>query len=345
MAHGRVHLVGSVPLSSADEVFTVVSAKLGDLIKRIPDGETGERLGFISWANSQIADAKGMEIDKDIQAPPHLGRGVKVYKVRAGLRPSEIDFGPHIYADAALRSYERFKLLREQRKIPSTTRFQVCLPTAMAVIFSSTSPASRPTVWTAYEQHFLKDVERIVDAIPHDELAIQWDVATEIDRILEYPEIAVDYSAQALMDSVARLSDPIPATVELGIHFCYGDPPGHKHFIEPKDMGLMVQLANILARTVRRPINWMHMPVPKDRHDAAYFAPLGELKIDPLTEMYLGLVHLTDGKAGALKRIQAAHEFLPTFGVATECGWGRRQPDTLPELMELHRVAAELAVA
>jgi hypothetical protein len=342
MERGRVLLLGSVPLPTADEVFSVVSAKIGDLVKRIPDGETGERLGFISWANSQIANAEGMEIDQDTPGPLWLGG--KVYKAREGVRPSEIDFGAHIYADAALRSYESFYRLRERGTIAPTTRFQVSLPTPIAVIFSCTTGASRPTVWTAYERHLLKDVEQIVRSIPHDELAIQWDVATEIDRILEFPEVAADYSAQALMDSIARLSDPIPSTVELGIHFCYGDP-GHKHIIEPKDMRLMVTLANMLTHSIRRQINWIHMPVPKDRHDAAYFAPLTQLNIHPSTEMYLGLVHLTDGKAGAERRIQTARKFLPSFGVATECGWGRRQPETLGKLLELHRVVAELTVA
>ena len=42
-----VLLVGSVPLSSAEEVFEAVSSQLGTLVKRIPDGETGPRLLWI----------------------------------------------------------------------------------------------------------------------------------------------------------------------------------------------------------------------------------------------------------------------------------------------------------
>ena len=45
----HLHLVGSVPLSDAREVFTVVSRQLGPYLKRIPDGETGERLDWITW--------------------------------------------------------------------------------------------------------------------------------------------------------------------------------------------------------------------------------------------------------------------------------------------------------
>ena len=44
-----VHLVGSVPGESAAEVFEKVSAALGPHLKRIPDGETGERADWIVW--------------------------------------------------------------------------------------------------------------------------------------------------------------------------------------------------------------------------------------------------------------------------------------------------------
>ncbi|MGE3156399.1 MAG: hypothetical protein AB7K78_06765 [Xanthobacteraceae bacterium] len=156
MAAAPVHLVGSVPLTTASDVFETISARLGDLVTRIPDGETGGRLGFISWANSQIRRAAGVEEDPHHVGPPWLG-GI-VYKVKEGLTPSQIEFGPHIYADVALQSYQDFKRLREQGKIPASVRFQVSLPTAIGIIFSSTSPASRPIIWTAYERHLIGDV-------------------------------------------------------------------------------------------------------------------------------------------------------------------------------------------
>jgi hypothetical protein len=38
-----IHLIGSVPMASAQEVFATVSAALGAYLKRLPDGETGAR--------------------------------------------------------------------------------------------------------------------------------------------------------------------------------------------------------------------------------------------------------------------------------------------------------------
>ncbi len=81
------------------------------------------------------------------------------------------------------------------------------------------------------------------------------------------------------------------------------------------------------------------MPVPRERRDEDYVRPLMELKIGG-TELYLGLVHLTDGVEGARARIKAASGFRQDFGVATECGFGRRPPETIPQLLQLHAEVA-----
>jgi len=47
--HRNVHLVGSVPLANAREVFETVSAELGPCVCRIPDGETGDRSNWIQF--------------------------------------------------------------------------------------------------------------------------------------------------------------------------------------------------------------------------------------------------------------------------------------------------------
>jgi hypothetical protein len=44
-----IYLVGSVPLENAEQVFEKISAAFGPRIKRIPDGETGERADWITW--------------------------------------------------------------------------------------------------------------------------------------------------------------------------------------------------------------------------------------------------------------------------------------------------------
>ena len=94
-------------------------------------------------------------------------------------------------------------------------------------------------------------------------------------------------------------------------------------------------LMSIAAR-IARPVNWVHLPVPRDRDDDAYFAPLTNLNLGEETELYLGLVHFTDGVAGTQRRIDAAQRVVTTFGVATECGFGRRSPETIASLLQIH---------
>jgi len=90
-------------------------------------------------------------------------------------------------------------------------------------------------------------------------------------------------------------------------------------------------------------IDWLHMPVPRGRSDEAYFAPLRHLRLHPGTRLYLGLVHYTDGVEGARKRLMAAEKVVSDFGIATECGFGRRpRAQDIRELLGLHAQIAAL---
>lgn len=331
-------LVGSIPLQSASAVFDLVGSKLGRLAKRIPDGETGERKDWIMCQADVIKTAKGLEKGgtRELQGGYHF----QLYQVAPGGEKS-VAFGPLGYASAAISSYQVFKKMRTEGKIPTGTRFQVSLPTPIAVVMSFCEPASIQAIWPAYEARLKQEISEILGAIPPRDLAIQWDIAAEICFILENPEMANVIPLEVLVASIARASEGIPTETELGLHLCYGDP-GHKHVIEPKDTKLMVDLTHALTAAIKHPIAFVHMPVPRNRDDIAYFGPLKQLKLPPNTELYLGLIHLTDGIAGARRRVAAAKQIISDFGVATECGFGRRPPETIPRLLDLHREVASL---
>ena len=188
------------------------------------------------------------------------------------------------------------------------------------------SPAL-PEICDVYEKALVAELDRVLAAIPHADLGVQWDIAVEFHRVWEKPnsDLAKQFSTPVLIETIARLSDHIPTEAELGWHFCYGDA-GHKHFVEPRDTELMVTIANKLTAATQREAQWLHLPVPRDRSDQAYFKPLAGLKLNPATELYLGLIHLTDGVPGAQRRIAAADTVVSRYGVATECGFGRRPP-------------------
>ena len=52
--------------------------------------------------------------------------------------------------------------------------------------------------------------------------------------------------------------------------------------------------------------------------------------------VYLGLVHLGDGLEGTRRRLRAASNFVTDFGIATECGFGRRPVEQIVPLLQLH---------
>ena len=104
----------------------------------------------------------------------------------------------------------------------------------------------------------------------------------------------------------------------------------------------MVEFANRVSRQIKRPIQLIHMPVPRNRDDDAYFLPLRKLKLRPETELCLGLVHYTDGLEGTKRRLATARRYAQGFSVGTECGFGRRDPKTIPELLRIHAQVAAL---
>jgi hypothetical protein len=222
-------------------------------------------------------------------------------------------------------------------------RFQVSLPTPLVTILALPLE-QQPLLLPKYEARLLEKVRELATSIPPEELAIQWDTAVEFSILEGVWRTFLGSPSQArgpITDMLRRIGNSVPEPIELGYHLCYGDA-GHQHFIEPRDAGLLVEVANAVFDGLRRPVSWLHLPVPRARDDAAYSAPLATLGLPPATELYLGLIHLTDGAAGASRRIAAAQPYVQhEFGVAAECGLGRRDPAVIPAMLALHAQVAE----
>lgn len=345
-------LVGTVPMASAEAVFRAVAGHLGSRVARIPDGETGERLGWILillpilmsqplvlLKGSRVVQEHADDIEHATVSADTDDFSAPAFRLRAGASPDNLVIPSPGYADFAVASYQTFAALKKDGVIAPGTRFQVSLPSSLEapVVFF---PDDHLAVEPAFRAMLKAEVDRICAAIPHDELAIQWDVAAEFG-LLEgvWPTGLADIPG-GIASVLADIGNHVPAEVALGYHLCYGDL-GHQHFIEPRDTRILVDMANRVAAGLWRPLTWVHMPVPRDRADAGYFEPLADLEIAPSTELYLGLVHLTDGVEGARRRIAVATPFRALFGVATECGFGRRDPATIPALLDLHRAVID----
>ncbi|MEO8715752.1 MAG: hypothetical protein ABI369_12130 [Acetobacteraceae bacterium] len=338
-----VHFVGSVPLSDSEQVFRRLSEELGRFVKRIPDGETAERSRWIWFQREMLEAHPAMEVDPTAaplrltQWDGKLLRETRLLRLKAGVDRDTVEFDTG-YDRAALHSYEVFRKLRAEGAIPAGVRFQVSLPTPMSPAWMYVSPAGRAAFLAAYERSLLGALGRIVAAVPEDDLAIQFDVCQEILVFENYfPGRPAEYKA-VMFATLGRLGEAVPASVELGFHLCYGSP-ADEHLVQPRDAAILVEMMNGIETAVRRRIDFMHIPVPKDRDDDAYFAPLRDWKRGEGTRLYVGLIH-HDDEAGDRRRIAAVKRVVPEFGIASECGWGRGDPARLPGLLRSHRHAA-----
>jgi len=356
-------MVGSVPAATAEDVFRMVGPVLGDLLIAIPDGEPGYRNKWIVFNAPHVFEPNpGLEaVNK-----PKPNRDKSVYKeledwvptsweemwrfrVRDGVE--KVKFDNLHYAEFAQESYRTFRRLRDAGTLPKGLRFQVSLPFPEDFTRWCTGSDRDFTIMRrGVEDALVNEVDKLVAAIPHEDLAIQWDVCWEVfacdaNDYLGREPLAFRGSGEPFerfASYIRRLSPRIPERVLLGMHLCYGDLE-HTHLIEPRDLGVAVRMANIAIAQAGRRFDFVHMPVPRNRADDAYFAPLRELKSGD-TRLVIGLVHLTDGTQGSLQRLATfRRHFHGPHGVATECGWGRRKAETIPALMKVHReVAAAL---
>jgi hypothetical protein len=335
MIPDKVHFVGSIALDTVDEVFSTLGRVLGRRLQRVPDGEPGGRRLWISW---QYPLLRAQPFLKPDTAHPNAVSGFFPLGLVENITPSAIRFGELGYAREARASYQDFLAARRDGILPSSTRFQVSLPTPFAVIFPMCIADDEPLIEGAYESAMLREVETICRAIPNEDLCLQWDICIEMvlwdGRAAFMRSLFANMHAE-IMRRMKRIAEAVPNDVELGFHLCYGDWEA-KHFIEPIDIAKLVEFANALGATVQRPIAYVHMPVPVDRSDDSYFRPLRDLKLSPTTELYLGLVH-GDGAEATRKRISTASKYFQNFGIATECGIARsRTPELARELIRIH---------
>jgi hypothetical protein len=339
-----VHLVGSVGLEDVDTVFDTASRVLNGLISRIPDGEPGGRRLWISWQYPVLRAHPLLKVD--VRNQQRASAGLPKLRLADGIAADQVGFGELGYSREARASYQDFVRARESGKIQVGTRFQVCLPTPLAVIDAFCAKDAVLDIEPAYEAAMRKEVSKICAEIPHADLALQWDLCIEMilwdGRSTFYSQVV---DKDGIIERINRLCSDLPSDIELGFHLCYGDFEA-KHFIEPLDGAAMVSLGNALLSGAGHQISFIHMPVPIERHDDAFFAPFGDLKLPDGCQLFLGLVHAADGVAGSLERAKAARKAVPKFGIATECGLGRaKTPSDVRKLIDLQSEIAKQVTA
>ena len=329
----EVLLIGSGPLPSASDFFITVSSALHNRLHQIPDGETGPRGNFIAWQHPMFPISI---VQPRWGGQPSAESAAKTYTLE--------DIKSTGYDDQAIASYATFRELKAVGTIPSEVRFQVSLPTPLSVVRGFVEDDGVcEQVAPLYEKRLLDSLYRLQQHIPPSELTIQWDLPAEI-AALEYErggtgdrywKAYFSPVKAGILDRLERYAKAVSPDAEMGYHLCYGDF-GHQHFVQPPNLEIPVELANAIIEKISpvHSVTYLHMPVPKDRVDEAYFLPLKNLKaLD--TKLFLGVVH-PDDEAGTRKRLETAQAVHPSIaGVGTECGMGRTPSEHLGSILEI----------
>ena len=153
-------------------------------------------------------------------------------RVRPGLAAADIHLGPLGYAAAATSSFAVFHRLQQTGVVPERWRFQVSLPTPIAVV-NAFPLDQQPLVLPAYEARLGQEIDGMLQAIPAERLAIQWDAAIEfalLEGVMRSAYGSPAASREPLLQTMIRLGDRVPRDVEVGYHLCYGDA-GPRHAV------------------------------------------------------------------------------------------------------------------
>jgi hypothetical protein len=345
MPPGSVHFNGSVNLPDTETVMREISSRIPRGVRRMTDGETGERYYWIMFQVQKFAAMPDFQTAGTRELPGTDLPPMPLLRLADGVAAEDVRWPDLGYAAAYTRSYQVFRRLQDDGTIPAGVRFQMQYPTPAAPVTGTFVPEDTERLIASYQAALFADLDRALASLPHEQVAVQWDVAVEF-AMLEGGFGFDPVPLGQITPGLAQCADQVPGDVPVGMHLCYGDA-GHQHFKQPESLALQVQVANAVTSAARRPVNWFSFTVPQAQRDSDYFAPLADLRTGPQTELYLALVpyYPASQPAGTTTQ-QVAH--IDThlgkstagsrdWGICTECGMGRVQAGDVPTLLDLHR--------
>ena len=334
-------LVGSLPAASTEAAFRAGAKHFGDLVFALPDGETGPRAAWVGYERERLArpnpDVVVVEETASPTGIPRHAYETPVFAIREAVESLHWDTWPRI--DDAIASYEVFRRLRDEGVIPGGLRFQIGLPFPASALnaFKADYARDYPIAARGFEELVARELVRLCEWIPPEDLAIQWDNAYETQDIEGVLAWTSDGAWERFAGPASRLTRLVPEEVLIGYHLCYGTFGGWPMY-EARDMGLMVKMANFAIQNSGRVVDFLHMAGPRAlrSRDRRYFAPLVDLEA-PDTRVYLGIVLPIDGVTGLRHRHATASQYLDDFGVSMYCGFGRQPGEDGMETMREHR--------
>ncbi|MEP7311455.1 MAG: hypothetical protein ABI859_02625 [Pseudomonadota bacterium] len=225
------------------------------------------------------------------------------------------------FAQRAIDEFREFWQAQLDGEITSGRRFQISLPTPYTLLTSCMSEQQSLALLPEMERAVVNELAIVMRELPPELLALQWDVCGETrvwetrGRNLASPRGL----PERLLASFVTVCAAIPATVDLGFHFCHREALGSEAIV-PSDAGQVARLLGAIIASCDRDVAFVHVPVPATQVDSRYFEPLANLALWPQMQVYLGLLHPEDDTAAAADRLVAAQCVLRNFGISVACG-------------------------
>jgi hypothetical protein len=327
------HLVGSLPAPDARAAMEQSLERLGDRLRTLPDGETGERHHWIIHIIEGLRDHPDLELKRDGDWSDY--DRVPTFRERKGheLRTETLDFG---HVRAFEESYPVFRQLRDGRP---DVAFQAGVPGDFDMALFVLGPAGALRRKRPFTEATLREIAAIHAAAGSD-VVFQIEVPVELVFVARMPPPLQPLAARALGRGIANLARRSPAGARFGVHLCLGDM-NHRALGRLRDTAPLVRLANaiVVAWPDGRPLEYVHAPFAAAQDppptSPGWYAPLERLRLPPATRFIAGFAHEDQDIADQRFILELIERCLGRpVDVSTSCGLGRRTPEAAARALD-----------
>jgi hypothetical protein len=338
-----IHFVGSV--GGATNVSSAMDLMLSqrDHLFWLPDGEPGERSGYVRSVIDNLPAMPGVLIKRHPRrvADWKSMRRRMVWKVAPGhvLRPSELRLG---YAANALASWNVFLEKCEEWDCPGLL-FEVGLPSALTLAAVGFGLDRCVKHYQVVCEALTKEIEEVLAVIPKERVIFQVEavIETVLSLLPKWVQHLVfpEELGQLIGEAIGQVHEQ---GLHAGVHFCFGSLE-NKAALHPRTLAPLVRTVNsVVAHWPSNcSLDFLHIPAAlSDRPpstDPSFYEPLAGLRHLPQhTRLFAGVIQCNSGarssedeRTGMLLFERAAQRATGqppgTVGVSCACGTGRTE--------------------
>jgi hypothetical protein len=328
------HLVGSIPAASATEAMEFALSHLGDTLRTLPDGETGERGAWIVNIVEGMRAHPDLELRKDGTWSSY--DDVPTFRVKKGrtLEARTLDLG---HVRAFEDSYPRFTA-SVQSHGRADLSFQVGVPGDFDMALMVLGPRGAFTNRRPFTEATVGEI-RAIHGRAGDAVVFQIELPLELGFVAGVPVPLRRPLAAYLARGVVNLVRSSPAGARFGLHLCLGDM-NHEAHGSMKDARPLVTLSNAIAKRwpSGRALEFIHAPFAAGAEppptDPQWYSPLKGLRVPPEVRFIAGFAH-EDQDVATQRELRALIESAAgrSVDIAASCGLGRRDPEAAASAM------------